>query len=163
MQFTFLICYSVLVSFALAMLFWIIPNQTEMSFGYGLPPETYPNVVTTVLFFASLYLLIQEIIKLYKINKENKEKALKGEVEAFEKIIYFPKKRIIHLFLCLIVLYSTFPLITKFGFIPVSFCSVFILQFLGGGRSYISMLIVSIGMALAGYFALQFLGIPLPV
>ncbi len=136
--------YALLAIFGLALLVWIIPNNTEDS-GYGLSPALLPNALAVLILATSLILLYQ---------------TLRSDDDRPSNIKWI---HLIRLAAFSVIIFGTFPLASLTGFFPAAAVSMLLLQLMCGQRSIPWLIGVSLAMTAAAYVMLVYVvHVPLP-
>ena len=137
--------YALMFVLSIALLAWIIPNNTEDS-GWGLSPALLPNALAIVMLVTSAMLLWQT--------------ARSGNADPSPIKI----RHLLRLGAYAVILFGTFPLMTVIGFLPGGILAMLGFQLLCGQRSI--KWLIGLSVALPGVvwlLMLYVLQIPMPM
>lgn len=139
-----LLAYALLALFGVALLAWIIPNNTEDS-GWGLSPALLPNALATLILLLSLLLLWQTWRSCN-----------------IEESTIVPR-HMARLAMFSVILFGAFPLMSFIGFLPGAAVTLLLLQLMCGQRSVPCLLGISAGLSGVTYLAIVYvMQVPLP-
>ena len=137
--------YTILLVLSLALLVWIIPNNTEDS-GWGLSPALLPNMLAMVMLVTSAMLLWQTA---------RSSNTAPSPIKA---------RHLLRLAAYSVILFGTFPLMTIIGFLPGGILAMFLFQLLCGQRSLPWLIGLSIALPGVIWFLMVYvLQVPMPM
>lgn len=135
-----MLSYAFLFLLSIALLFWLIPNFTPPSSGYGIPASALPNLLASVMLICSAFLLVQTAMGKGDCNGPNP----------------LPLPIWVHMAKYFTVLFLAFPLMSYIGFIPGSIILLATLQYFAGQRNLMLIIVISVVVSVLTYYAVMY-------
>lgn len=137
--------YALMLVLSIALLAWIIPNNTEDS-GWGLSPALLPNGLALVMLVTSAMLLWETA---------HSDNSAPSSIKA---------RHLLRLAAYSVILFGTFPLMTVIGFLPGGILAMLGFQLLCGQRDIKWLAGLSIGLPGVVWLLMVYvLQVPMPM